>query len=135
MSLFRRVILESPYAGDVEANLDYCRLAMKDCLARGEAPFPSHALYTQPGVLDDADPGQRELGMEAGFAWGEIADYVVVYEDRGMSNGMLAGIERHIARGMLIVYRAFDRESGKFRETSRQAPDGHELYDQVPVGA
>ena len=34
-----RVIIESPYAGDVEKNLRYLRAAMHDCLMRGEAPF------------------------------------------------------------------------------------------------
>ena len=39
----RLVVVESPYAGDVEANLAYLRRAMRDCLLRGEAPFASHA--------------------------------------------------------------------------------------------
>lgn len=39
------VVVESPYAGDVERNLRYLRAAMADCLARGEAPFASHGLY------------------------------------------------------------------------------------------
>ena len=60
----RRVILESPYAGDIERNVAYARAAMRDSLLRGEAPIASHLLYTQPGVLDDqvsrrAAPGDR----------------------------------------------------------------------------
>ena len=57
----RKVILESPYAGDVETNLRNARAAMRDCLLRGEAPYASHLLYTQPGVLDDGDHGDDEL--------------------------------------------------------------------------
>lgn len=58
-----RVIIESPYAGDVDANLTYLRACLRDCLLRGEAPFASHGLYAQPGVLDDAIPQiYRELG-------------------------------------------------------------------------
>ena len=45
----RFVIVESPYAGDVAANVEYARAAVADCLRRGEAPFASHLLYT----LDD----------------------------------------------------------------------------------
>lgn len=44
-----RIILESPYAGDVEGNLTYARRAMHDSLMRGEHPIASHLLYTQPG--------------------------------------------------------------------------------------
>ena len=56
----QRVIIESPYAGDVERNVRYARAAMADCLKRGEAPFASHLLYTQEGVLDDDIPGERQ---------------------------------------------------------------------------
>jgi len=89
----RRVIVESPYAGDVERNTKYLRACLADCLARGEAPFASHALYTQPGVLDDSDPQQRERGIAAGFAWRAMADATVVYTDLGVSRGMIAGLE------------------------------------------
>lgn len=89
----RRVIIESPYAGDVERNLRYLRACMADCLARGEAPFASHGLYTQPGVLDDTKPEERKLGIEAGFAWRGAADATVVYTDLGGSRGMDLGIK------------------------------------------
>jgi hypothetical protein len=101
----RLVVVESPYAGDVERNLRYLRAAMADCLARGEAPFASHGLYTQPGVLDDTVPSERRLGMDAGFAWGERADAVVVYEDLGVTPGMLAGIARAEERGQPVERR------------------------------
>ncbi len=89
----RLVIVESPYAGDIERNLRYLRACLRDCLMRGEAPFASHALYTQPGVLDDNDRAQRALGMDAGFAWGREAYATVVYADLGLSGGMKAGID------------------------------------------
>lgn len=65
-----RVVVESPYAGDVERNLRYLRAALRDCLLRGEAPYASHAIYTQPGVLDDDIPSERTRGIHAGLAWG-----------------------------------------------------------------
>lgn len=89
----RLVIVESPYAGDIDCNMRYLRACLADCLARGEAPFASHALYTQPGVLDDSDPAQRKLGIDAGFAWRSMAEATVVYTDRGVSRGMIAGIK------------------------------------------
>lgn len=88
----RTVIIESPYAGDIEKNLRYVRACMKDCLRRGEAPLASHALYTQPGVLDDSNPAERMLGMEAGFSWRKYADLTVVYDDLGFSRGMQRGL-------------------------------------------
>ena len=42
----RFVIIESPYAGNVEENEEYARKCLRDCLMRGEAPFASHLLYT-----------------------------------------------------------------------------------------
>jgi len=85
----RLVILESPYAGEVEANLAYARAALRDSLSRGEAPIASHLLYTQPGVLDDLVPEERTLGIAAGLAWRDKADAAVFYVDRGWSRGML----------------------------------------------
>lgn len=84
----KRVIVESPYAGDVERNVEYARACIRDCLARGEAPIASHLLFTQPGILNDGIPYERERGMRAGWAWLEVAESVVFYVDYGMSNGM-----------------------------------------------
>ncbi len=81
----RRVILESPYAGDVEANVEYARRCVRDSLARGEAPIASHLLYTQPGILRDHVSQERQWGIDAGLAWGAVADATVVYTDRGIS--------------------------------------------------
>jgi hypothetical protein len=89
----RLVVIESPYAGDVDRNLKYLRACMADCLARGEAPFASHALYTQPGVLRDEVPEERKKGITAGFAWGAFAAARVFYTDLGWSSGMRDGVK------------------------------------------
>jgi len=101
----RRVIVESPYAGDVERNLAYLRACLRDCLARGEAPFASHALYTQPGILDDGIPGERDLGIAAGLRWGEAADATVAYVDLGVSRGMALGVASAERCGRPVEYR------------------------------
>lgn len=88
------VIVESPYAGEIETNVAYAREAMADSLARGEAPIASHLIYTQPGILNDNVPAERKRGIEAGFAWWLKADQVVFYTDRGWSKGMLAALWR-----------------------------------------
>tara|TARA_R110000868_G_scaffold384138_1_gene651515 strand:- start:88 stop:420 length:333 start_codon:yes stop_codon:yes gene_type:complete len=84
----KRVVIESPYAGDVEKNKAYARACVLDCLSRGEAPIASHLLLTQ--VLDDADPEQRAAGIAAGVAWHVVADLVAFYVDHGWSPGMIA---------------------------------------------
>lgn len=100
-----RVYLESPYAGDVERNLRYARACMKDCFDRGEAPFVSHALYTQPGVLDDNNPEERMKGIDAGFDWAKVAEKSVFYTDLGISRGMQLGIEAANRDGRPIEFR------------------------------
>ncbi len=99
------VLIESPHAGDVARNERYARACLADSLARGEAPFASHLLYTQPGVLDDADPAERRQGIEAGLAWGARATLTAVYDDLGITEGMRQGIERAKGEGRPIVFR------------------------------
>lgn len=101
----RLVILESPFAGNVDRNLRYVRACMRDCLLRGEAPYASHALYTQDGVLDDGDPEQRKIGIRAGFRWRKAAEATVVYTDLGITAGMDEGIAHARSIGQRIIWR------------------------------
>ncbi len=102
------VIVESPYAGNIERNVAYARAAMRDCLLRNEAPFASHLLYTQPGVLNDSIPHERKLGMEAGLVIGKQAAMTVVYTDYGISPGMQYGIERANEENRLVEFRSLE---------------------------
>ncbi len=104
------VVIESPYAGDVEANLAYAKRCVLDCLRRGESPYASHLFFTQEGILDDLVPEERKLGIEAGFAWGRVADVVAFYIDLGWSRGMLAGYREAMSRGAVIEFRSIERE-------------------------
>lgn len=109
IQVFRRVILETPFAGntpeETEENIRFARACMHDCLLRGEAPYASHLLYTQEGVLDDTVLHERELGMEAGFLWRGSADATVVYTDHGISPGMARGIQLAELAGNPVEYR------------------------------
>lgn len=104
----RLVILESPFAANTEMekgrNVDYARECLKDSLYRGEAPIASHLLYTQ--VLDDDDPEERNLGIEAGLAWMGMAEKMVVYTDRGVSAGMKDAIDSAEGDGIKVEYRS-----------------------------
>jgi hypothetical protein len=104
------VVIESPFAGDIEKNIKYARACVKDCLLRGEAAYASHLFYTQDGILDDDIPEERKLGIYAGFLWGQKADKTVVYTDLGISEGMLGGIEEAKKRGRPIEYRTLGGE-------------------------
>jgi len=102
-----KVILETPYAGDVERNTKYARECLYDSLKRGEYPLASHLLYTQ--VLDDNIPEERQMGIEAGLAWSQDSDYTVCYIDHGISTGMKYGIARAESNGKRVEYRRLYR--------------------------
>ena len=112
----RLVILESPYAGDVERNTLYARRGLKDSLMRGEAAIASHLLY--PQVLNDLIPSKRQLGIEAGLAWRKVAEATVVYQDYGISPGMEYGIQLANEQGIPIEYRSIGKNG---RLDSKQA--------------
>lgn len=105
----RLVIVESPYAGDIETNVNYARECVRDSLARGEAPIASHLLYTQPGILKDEIPEERKWGIDAGLAWRKVAQASVVYTDLGVSLGMKYGIKAAEAAGIPVEYRKLRR--------------------------
>ena len=103
--VYKLVVLESPYSGDIAINVRYAQECLKDALLRGEAPIASHLLYTQPNVLDDEVAYERQLGIDAGLSWCECAHAVVVYTDLGISDGMRLGIERATSLGVPVEYR------------------------------
>lgn len=118
----RLVIIESPFAGDVERNIEYARCCVRDSLLRGEAPIASHLLYTQPGVLDDNIPEERQQGIDAGLAWRTVAQASVVYTDRGISRGMRYGINAALDAGIPVEFRSVDRQESKVTTLQRVLP-------------
>jgi len=100
-----RIILESPYAGDIKRNIDYARECVRHSLSLGEASIASHLLYTQEGILDDSVPEERMWGINAGLAWKEIADKQVFYIDYGMSKGMEYALEYAVKNNIEIEFR------------------------------
>ena len=105
----RLVILESPFAGDEQANIDYARLCVRDSLMRGEAPIASHLLYTQPTILDDSVLAERNMGIAAGLFWGAKADATVVYTDRGITRGMALGTASAEGLGRPVEFRSIEK--------------------------
>jgi hypothetical protein len=86
----KRVVLESPYQGDLVRNIAYAKACVRDSLLRKEAPIASHLLYPQAGILHEEHPEERALGIAAGLAWLPGAELMALYTDYGMSPGMEA---------------------------------------------
>lgn len=124
-----RVVIESPYAGNVDENLKYARLCAVDCLRRGEAPYASHLITTQ--FLDDNNSEERKVGMSVGFAWGEVCDYVVVYTDLGISNGMIQGTEVAAKNGKQIFLRKLPLDLIRKLVDSKECP---ECFEDMRAG-
>lgn len=97
------VIVESPFAGDMNANREYAIAACADCFRRGETPFASHLLY--PQILDELKPEEREQGITAGYQFWPLAGKIVFYMDRGMSPGMAKARDRALLEGKTFTSR------------------------------
>jgi hypothetical protein len=98
------VIIESPYSGEVRANVAYAFECLKDSIDLGEAPLAFHLLY--PHVLNDQIKEERLKGLVCGFQWMAVCDLVAVYTDLGVSPGMKTGITRAKELDKLIEYRS-----------------------------
>jgi hypothetical protein len=118
----RCVVLESPYGSEHPAiiahNARYAEAAMADSLARGEAPFLGHLLYTR--VLDDRNLAQRAAGIAAHLAWVELATAMVVYVDLGVTPGMVKAVAFAMAKHLPIEHRAL---GGEWAPQSEETPD------------
>lgn len=99
----RRVVIESPWAGDIRKHRRYARKALKHSLFQGEAPLASHLLYTQ--VLNDGEKHERRLGIDAGLAWGHYAEAAIFYADYGFSPGMLHALQQYSLTGVPVEIR------------------------------
>lgn len=101
------VVLESPYAGRDKRNADYLNHAIRDCIARGEAPYASHAYLTN--VLDDTVPEERAQGLAAGRSLSAAllagGAKLIAYVDFGVSSGMAASIAMFAEQGHAVEER------------------------------
>lgn len=107
---FRRVIVESPFKAtethSIEQHKCYLSHCLTDCLRRMESPYASH--WGLPDLLDDDDPLERAMGIRAGWAWGDLAEAVIVYGDLGITEGMHESINRYNKMGKPIERRTLD---------------------------
>ena len=86
-----RCIVESPFAGDIDRNVEYAAEAISSLVLGGKyAPMASHLLYTR--MLDDDNKDERMLGIDAGLNYGAKAEETIIFVDRGLSTGMKYGV-------------------------------------------
>ena len=95
----KMVYIASPYAGDVEHNVEFARAACRYCIKRGNVPIAVHLLY--PQILDDTDPEQREIGLKLGRCILEKCDEMWVVGEN-ISPGMSAEIDEAERLGILV---------------------------------
>lgn len=117
----------SPYRGDVARNVKYAQELTGRAVRRGLVPITPHLYITQ--ALDDNDPAERALGMEAGLRLLEPCEYIMIGGLYGISEGMRHEIKVAHRLGKTFLYAdtmevsvidaAFLREMGK-------RPDGEE---------
>ena len=79
------VYIASPYAGDVEGNVEFAKAACRLAMEEGSTPVAAHLLY--PQMLDDTVPEQRELGIRMGLKLLEACSELWLCGSR-ISNGM-----------------------------------------------
>lgn len=122
----KRVIIESPFAGNCNLNVAYARLAVRHSLSLGEAPIASHLLYTQYTILDDNNNHERQWGIDAGLAWKHVAEKQIFYIDLGWSNGMKYAKEFCVSHNIEIEERRILSES-EFKELLDKHPNDNSL--------
>lgn len=59
------VYIASPYAGDVEKNVEFAKAACRYAVAEGHTPIAVHLMY--PRFLNDGDPEERSRGLRMGL--------------------------------------------------------------------
>ena len=109
---FRPIVyICSPYAGDVERNVDAARRYSRFAVEAGYIPIAPHLLF--PQFLNDMDWKERELGLFFGNALMSKCSEVWVFGDR-VSSGMEGEIKRARWKNYRIRY---------FTEDCKEVPD------------
>lgn len=102
------IYVASPYAGDTEKNTEFAKRVCRHVMNEGHAFFAPHLLY--PQLLNDANPHERQTGLDMGIAMLSRCDELWCYGDR-ISPGMRLEIEE-AARLGIPVYRVMEQKNG-----------------------
>ena len=105
---FRPIVyICSPYAGDVETNVQKARRYCRFAVDKGYIPIAPHLLFTQ--FLNDDSPKERQLGIFFGNAVMSKCSEVWVFGEH-ISNGMEAEIKRAKRKNYRLRYFNEDSE-------------------------
>jgi hypothetical protein len=96
----KMIYVASPYAGDVEKNIEFAKQACHYVITTGNAFFCPHLLY--PQVLDDNNLEERKIGMKMGKQLLIKCDELWAFGDR-ISHGMFEEIEFARQNGIPII--------------------------------
>jgi len=132
--LVKLVIIESPYKGDVERNNRYLRSCIRDCINRGESPYASHRMLTD--ALNDNDPIERTIGIQAGLAWRNVRQTVYRTPEGPLDDSRkIIGFDRvsHIfyldlgwSEGMVLARSTYDKDDILYEE--RKLPKNDSFF-------
>jgi hypothetical protein len=79
---------------------------MRDSIVNhNEAPFASHLLYTQPHILNEHIPEEREIGINTGLEFTRATERTVMYTDLGITKGMEKAIASAEINGVEVEIR------------------------------
>lgn len=92
----------SPYAGDVAGNVAFAKAAAIYAVDQGATPVVPHLQY--PAILEDADPSQRQLGLEMDCQLLGKCDELWCFDHAGVSPGMLAEIDFASENGIPVKH-------------------------------
>ncbi len=95
------VFICSPFAGDIQLNLENAKRYLKFAVDKGAIPFAPHLLY--PQVMNDHDPTQRKLGLFLGIVWLGKCDEIWVFGSY-ITSGMRAEIDKASKHHIPIRY-------------------------------
>ena len=105
---FRPIVyICSPYAGDVERNVESAQRYSRFAVEQGRIPIAPHLLFTQ--FLNDANPRERQLGLFFGNAIMSKCSEVWVFGSN-ISSGMEAEIKRARWKNYRLRYFTTDCE-------------------------
>ena len=99
------IYIASPYAGDVEKNVAFAKVACRYAMKQGCTPVAVHLLY--PQFLDDSNLQERAAGLAMGHQVLSVCDELWVCGNR-ISSGMESEIQE--AKRMGIPVRKITEE-------------------------
>lgn len=97
----------SPYRAatkeEVEKHIEYAKELTSTVLLHGQSAVTPHLYITN--CLDDSDPEERKLGLEASLEILKKCDVVFVGQKFGISEGMAVEIKEAEKLGIPVFYR------------------------------